>query len=102
MKVTALEPFRAELSELQIAVADTALAASVHEALARHRVVVFRDRRVGDANLIQFFKTLGPLMFTAGETPAASFIPIPAMASGHPRLVRCAPECYRRSARDAV
>ena len=42
MKVTALEPFGAELSEVQIAVAVAAMAASVHDPLARHRVVVFR------------------------------------------------------------
>lgn len=71
MKVTALEPFGAELSEVQIAVAVAAMAASVHDPLARHRVVVFRDQRAGDADLVRFLKMLGPLMFSAGETPVA-------------------------------
>lgn len=45
--------------------------ASVHEALARHRVVVFCEQRAGDADLVRFLKMLGPLMFTAGEAPVA-------------------------------
>ncbi len=69
--VVMLKPFGAEVSGVQIGNPDALQPASVLALLAEHRVVVFRGQSGGDHELVAFLQSLGPLMFTAGETPVA-------------------------------
>jgi taurine dioxygenase len=69
MPIKCLEPFGAEVSELQLAALSDDAVAAVERAIIDSRVVVFRNQRADDGDLVQFLKKLGTIMFTDGEIP---------------------------------
>lgn len=69
MRVAALAPFGAEVRGVLVDALNRVEAESVREVVARNGVLVFRDQTAADTGLIRFLRQLGPLTFTAGETP---------------------------------
>ena len=69
MHQSPLSPFGLEVTGLDTSKLTPAIFASVALLIARARVVVFRNQFAGDAALVKFLQGLGPLIFTAGETP---------------------------------
>ena len=71
MRLRSLEPFGAEVEDLQLANADAARADDLRDLVCRARVCVFRGQQADDAGFERFLQSLGEMMFTEGETPVA-------------------------------
>ncbi|WP_428391132.1 TauD/TfdA dioxygenase family protein [Lichenicoccus sp.] len=73
MQSRALSPFGIEFGDIQIGRIGphhaNDLIPGLCEAIARHRVAVFRDQEADDPDLTGFLMLLGDLMFTEGEAP---------------------------------
>lgn len=68
-KLSQLNPFGVEVTGLDAVDRDEA--ALLKDLLARHGVVVLRDRFISDAQFVALLAQLGSLTFTVGETPVA-------------------------------
>ena len=71
MRTAPLRPFGLEVTGLDLAIASALRAHDLGTLISAARVVVFRDQTIGDDGLVRFLKSLGPITFTAGETPVA-------------------------------
>ncbi|PSB56623.1 TauD/TfdA dioxygenase family protein [Chamaesiphon polymorphus] len=67
----ALSPFGAEVNELKITEINDRDLASLKHVIASNGLVVFRKQAVSDADFVAFLSRLGPMTFTAGETPVS-------------------------------
>lgn len=70
---TVLDPLGAVIDGAQVDTLADAAIQQLRELLAGHGVVVLRGQRVDDAGFLAFLRRLGPLTFTAGETPVPGF-----------------------------
>ena len=71
MRTVKLSPFGLEVWDVDIGALSQAAADALAGLIAINRVVVFRNQSGGDSELVSFLQQLGPLTFTAGETPVA-------------------------------
>jgi taurine dioxygenase len=69
MIVTALAPFGAQVTGLDLGGMGAPQVELLARLVARARVVVFRHQAIDDMALSCFLRGFGPLMFTRGETP---------------------------------
>jgi taurine dioxygenase len=67
----ALSPFGIEANEIFIAEIDDKDLLSLKHVIANNGVLVFRKQAVSDADFVAFLSRLGPMTFTAGETPVS-------------------------------
>ncbi len=67
--VSPLAPFGAEVRGIAVDALDAVEAEVVMKIVAQHGIVAFRGQTTGDSGLVRFLGQLGPLTFTAGETP---------------------------------
>ena len=74
MRRTALAPFGVEVHGLDLASVPGSSAPTLALLIAEARVVVFRDQAIDDEAFVRFLEGLGPLTFTAGETPVAGVL----------------------------
>lgn len=64
-----LSPFGVEIAGIQIGDAGDHDISNLKQLLSHNGVVIIRNQSIDDAEFVTFLKRLGPLMFTAGETP---------------------------------
>ncbi|MCY7406311.1 MAG: TauD/TfdA family dioxygenase [Alkalinema sp. CAN_BIN05] len=64
-----LLPFGVEIAGIQISDAGDHDISNLKQLLAYNGVVIIRNQSIDDTEFVTFLKRLGPLMFTAGETP---------------------------------
>ena len=69
----ALAPFGLEVRDVEIGQVTPGDANTIRAMIARNRVVVFRDQRADDADLVRFLSALGEITFTDGETPVDDY-----------------------------
>ena len=73
LEFQALSPFGAEVGKAPVDIDTVATTTSggdfLRGAIARHGVVVFRQQWIDDNTFVAFLNRIGPLTFTAGETP---------------------------------
>jgi taurine dioxygenase len=67
----ALSPFGAEANEISITEIDDKDLVSLKHVIASNGLLVLRKQSVSDADFVAFLTRLGPMTFTAGETPVS-------------------------------
>jgi taurine dioxygenase len=67
----ALSPFGIEVNEINITEIDDKDLLSLKHVIASNGLLVFRKQAVSDADFVAFLSRLGPMTFTAGETPVS-------------------------------
>ena len=64
-----MTPVGATLTGLDVDTLDAGTAVSMRRLLAEHGVVVLPGQHTDDASFLRFLRSIGPTMFTLGETP---------------------------------
>ncbi len=64
-----MTPVGATLTGLRVDTLDASTAATMRCLLGEHGVVVLPGQRTDDASFLRFLRSIGPTMFTVGETP---------------------------------
>lgn len=69
LDVTVMTPVGARLTGLVVDTLDAGTAAHMRSLLAEYGVIVLPGQHADDASFLRFLRSIGPTMFTLGETP---------------------------------